>query len=162
MVLEAPRRYLVDTNVLSRSETLARDAPVARWIAANAGLIRISVITVAEMRRGLVLRAEAVARMEDARARRREQARLAPKTAWYAALRDRFGDRLESIDADVAERWADVSVRFPSLRDGDKAILATALVRGYTVATRNTGDFRASGVALVDPFDPETWDVERR
>lgn len=93
----------------------------------------------------------------DPRVRRREQPRLQAKLEWYGVLRSRFADRIEPIDVDVAERGPDVSVSFPSLRDGDKAILATALVRGYGVATRNRGDFRNSGVALVDPFDPDTW-----
>ena len=157
MTPDRSRGYLVDTNVLSRSEVLATDEPVARWIRANADVIRISVITIAEMRRGLMLRADAVARLSDPRARRREQAKLDRKTAWYAELRNRFHSRMEGIDADVAECWADVSVRFPSLRDGDKAILATALVRDFGIATRNIGDFRAAGVAIVDPFDPATW-----
>jgi predicted nucleic acid-binding protein len=160
MAADEPRGFLVDTNVLSNREALDERLPVARWIRANAHLIRISAITVAEMRRGLVLRRAEVERMRDARARRREEAKLERKVAWYEELRSRFKDRIEPIDADVAERWADVSVRFPSLRDGDKAILATALVRGYGVATRNLGDFRNAGVALVDPFDPDTWPAE--
>lgn len=157
MAADEPPGYLVDTNVLSNRETLDEGLPVARWIRANAHLIRISVITIAEMRRGLVLKQAEIERSRDVRVRRREQAKLDRKIAWYEELRSRFKDRIEPVDADVAERWADVSVRFPSLRDGDKAILATALVRGYGVATRNLGDFRSAGVALVDPFDPDTW-----
>ena len=83
------------------------------------------------------------------------------KANWYQALRSRFADRIVSIDADVAERWADVSVRFPSLRDGDKAILATALVHRYGIATRNRPDLKASTVPLVNPSDPATgWDAD--
>lgn len=155
---ESPRAFLVDTNVLSNREALVEGSPASHWIQDNAHLIRISVITLAEMRRGLLLLADRVARLDDRRARDRERAKLDRKNAWYDTLRTRFGDRLEPIDADAAERWAEVSVRFPSLRDGDKAILATALARGYGVATRNIGDFRSSGVALVDPFDPGTWE----
>lgn len=152
-----PPAFLVDTNVLSRRGGQAAGSPVARWIGLHAPLIRVSVITIAEARRVLVLAQCKVDGLSQPTARRREQAKLDAKTAWYRALRSRFADRIEPIDADVAERWADVSVHFPSLRDGDKAILATALARGFGIATRNLGDFRNAGVALVNPFDPETW-----
>ena len=33
-------------------------------------------------------------------------------------------------------------------------IAATALVHGLTVVTRNVADFRATGVALLNPWDP--------
>lgn len=45
-----------------------------------------------------------------------------------------FG-RIVPTNADVAEPPADASLWFPSLKDGDKAIIATALVTGYGVAT---------------------------
>jgi predicted nucleic acid-binding protein len=154
---EQPKGFIVDTNVLSARDTLRSGSPVAQWIQANAHLIRISVITVAEMRRGLILKKAEIEKTSNKSVRRREQPKLDGKTAWYDELRTRFKDRLEPIDAEVAERWADVSVRFPSLRDGDKAILATALVRGYGIATRNLGDFKNAGVPLVNPFDPNTW-----
>jgi predicted nucleic acid-binding protein len=32
-------------------------------------------------------------------------------------------------------------------------IAATALVHGLTVVTRNVGDFRSSGVALINPWE---------
>ena len=83
-----------------------------------------------------------------------------PKRAWYDTVLDRFGDRLEPIDRPVAEKWAEVSVRFPSLRDGDKAIAATAMAKGHGIATRNLGDFRHAGVPLINPFDPGTWDED--
>ena len=84
-------------------------------------------------------------------------AAIRPKRACYNEVLDRFGDRIEPIDRLVAEKWAEVSVRFPSLRDGDKAIAATAMTRCYGIATSNLGDFRRADVPLVDPFDPDTW-----
>lgn len=152
-----PRGYVVDTNVLSRREDHGPGSPVARWIERHAGLIRVSVITLAEARRGLILLGRRIEGQADARVRAREGLKLRTKTAWYELLRSRFADRIEPIDAEVAERWAEVSVDFPSLRDGDKALLATALVRGYGVATRNLRDFADAGVPLTNPFDPGTW-----
>jgi len=69
-----------------------------------------------------------------------------------------FADRVESIGMEVAEKWAEISVRFPSLRDTDELIAATALARGYGVATETLGDFRHASLALMNPFDPTTWD----
>lgn len=156
---DAPAAWIVDTNVISRpaSSKDDPDPPASRWIRRNARLIRFSAVTIAEVRRGLALEALRIERLKDLPARRRDQAVLDVKTGWYNQLRSRFADRIVPIDADVAERWADVSVRFPSIRDGDKAIVATALVHGYGVATRNTSDFKASGVPLVNPFDAATW-----
>jgi predicted nucleic acid-binding protein len=96
--------------------------------------------------------------MTDRKVRLRERQRLARKQAWYDEVVGRFADRIEPIDIEVAEKWAAISVRFPSLRDGDKAIAATALAKGFGVATENLGDFRAVGVPLVNPFDPSSWD----
>jgi predicted nucleic acid-binding protein len=124
----------------------------------NAQLVRISMATVAAMRRGPFLLEARIAVTADRKVRVREQARLDRKRAWYDELIGRFADRVEPIGMVVAETWAETSVRFPSLRDGDKAIAATALAKGCGVATENLGDFRRAGVKLVNPFDPDTGD----
>jgi toxin FitB len=152
------RRYIVDTNVLSSRGTAEGHSTVAIWLRRYASRIRISVVSVAKMHRGLLLLEVKLAAVTDRNARARLLATMQPKRAWYDALMDRFDDRIEPIDRLVAQKWAEVSVRFPSLRDGDKAIAATALTKGYGIATRNLGDFRRAGVPLVDPFDPDTWD----
>ncbi len=107
---------------------------------------------------GWILLEAKVAALAGTRAMLREQERFAQKTAWYDEVTIRFTDRLEPIDLAVAEKWVEVSVRFPSLREGDKAIAATALAREFGVATRNLGDFRQADLPLVNPFDPSTWD----
>lgn len=160
MTGDRPKAYIVDTNVLSRRSDQRPGSPVERWIKLNASLIRISVITIAEVKRGLLLEQRRLDELRDRRVQRREQAKQDVRLAWYERLRFRFADRIEPIDAEVAERWAEMSLRFPSLRDGDKAILATALVRGYGVATRNTRDFKGAGAPCVDPFDPASWGEE--
>ncbi len=158
MPREAPRGYLADTNVLSNRARAEGDASLILWLRRYARLVRVSVVTVAEMRRGLVLMEVRLDAMTDRKVRLRERQRLARKQAWYDEVVGRFADRIEPIDIEVAEKWAAISVRFPSLRDGDKAIAATALAKGFGVATENLGDFRAVGVPLVNPFDPSSWD----
>jgi predicted nucleic acid-binding protein len=150
-------RYIVDTNVLSNQRDAIGDPNVAIWFQRYARRIRVSVVTVAEMHRGLLLLEQRAAAAADPKVKARLTAALRPKRAWYDTVLDRFGDRIEPIDRLVAEKWAEVSIRFPSLRDGDKAIAATAIAKGFGIATRNLGDFRRAGVPLVDPFDPDTW-----
>ena len=156
MAFEGLRGYVTDTNVLSRGDA-QRDPNLAEWLRRHAGLVRVSVVTVAEMHRGLILLETRVSALTDRKVQSRERQRLARKRAWYDEVTRLFSDRIEPIDVAVAEKWAEVSVRFPSLRDADKAIAATALAKGYGVATENLGHFRQAGVPLVNPFDPATW-----
>jgi toxin FitB len=158
MPVRVPAEWLVDTNILSNRADADDNRQVAKWIKLYSGQIRISVITIAEMRRGLVLLEQRIDGIFDLKVRNREGLRLAHKREWYAAVVDWFADKIVPIDVAVAEQWAEISVRFPALKDGDKAIAATALAKGYGVATRNLGDFRASGLALINPFDPGTWE----
>lgn len=160
MAPEAPRGYVVDTNVLSNRGDAEGNATLIEWLRRYARQVRVSVVTVAEMHRGLILLEAKVATLSDRKVKARAQASLSRKRAWYDEVIGRFADRIEPIDVAVAERWAEVSVRFPSLRDADKAIAATALAKGYGVATENLGDFRRTGVPLVNPFDPATWDED--
>lgn len=153
--------YIVDTNVLSNRSGTVGDPNVAVWLRRYARRVRVSVVTVAEMHRGLLLLEAKAEAATDRKVKTRLIAAIRPKRAWYDAVLDRFGDRIEPIDRPVAEKWAEVSVRFPSLRDGDKAIAATAMAKGYGIATRNLGDFRRAGVPLVNPFDPETWEDDQ-
>jgi toxin FitB len=155
---EAPRGYVVDTNVLSNRGGVERNPNLVKWLQHRAGSVRVSVVTIAEMHRGLILLEAKVALLADRRIKAREQERVARKRAWYVEVTTRFADRVEPIDIVVAEKWAEVSVRFPSLRDADKVIAATALAKGYGVATENPGDFRHAGLTTVNPFDPGTWD----
>lgn len=63
-----------------------------------------------------------------------------------------FRDRVLSLDAAVARRCAGLQAPDPR-RGRDALIAATALVHGMTVVTRNTTDFAATGVGLVNPWE---------
>lgn len=160
MTADAPSGYVVDINVLSNRGDVKANPALSEWLQHYASLVRISVITAAEMHRSLLLLEAKVAALSDRRVKAREHLRASARRAWYTEVTRRFADRLELIDLAVAEKWAEVSVRFPSLRDADKAIAATVLARGYGVATENIGDFRRTGVRLVNPFDRATWDED--
>ena len=68
-----------------------------------------------------------------------------------------FRGRIFSFDERAAERYGDIAAsaeregRRLNIQDGQ--IAAIALVHGMSVATRNVGDLRAAGVAIVNPWE---------
>lgn len=136
--------YLLDTNVLSELRRPERaDANVASWAARTpAAAFWISVISILEIEMG-VLRVE-----------RRDPAQGAQLRTWFEGqvLRS-FGSRILPVDVAVARRSAALHVPDPRA-DRDALIAATALVHGLTVVTRNTGDFEATAVPLINPWRP--------
>ena len=135
--------YLLDTNVVSalRRPNNA-DANVRTW-AANVQLAELflSTITVLEIDRGILL------------IERRDPAQAAILRTWLEShvLTD-FAGRIFPVDVPVARQCARLHVpdRQP---ERDAMIAATALVHGLTVITRNTADFIATGVALLNPWE---------
>lgn len=136
--------FLLDTNVVSESRKIAMgraDPQLTAWSRRTSPLETfLSVITLMELEVG-------VARME-----RRDGAQGRVLRRW---LDDQvipiFQDRVLEIDAAVAKRCG--SLHVPDRRpERDAWIAATALVHGLTIATRNTADFAATGVALLNPW----------
>jgi len=64
---------------------------------------------------------------------------------------DAYGDRVLALDADAAQLWGRLRVPDPS-KALDKQIAAIALLHDLTLVTRNTRDFTATGVRLLNPF----------
>jgi predicted nucleic acid-binding protein len=136
---------LLDTNVLSEVQRPAPDLNVLGWLdAVDEDRVFITVASIAELRRGIVL-------MEDGR-------RRAALAAWLADdLPARFAGRMVPIDRAVAERWGDLMAQ--SRRSGvalsvmDGFFAATALANNLTLVTRNIRDFTPFGVPLFNPWD---------
>ena len=76
MPARVPAEWLVDTNILSNRADADDNRHVAEWLRFYAGKVRISVITIAEMRRGLVLLEQKVHQISDTKVRNREELRL--------------------------------------------------------------------------------------
>ena len=136
--------YLLDTNVLSELHKAIRgrgDPRVTAWLA-HAGLATcyMSAITLMELEIGVL-------RME-----RRDTVQGELLRAWLETrVVPEFAERVLPVEETVARRCASLHVPNPR-PERDALIAATALVHGMTVVTRNTADFEATGVALLNPW----------
>lgn len=136
--------YLLDTNVVSelrKAGTGRAEPAVVRWAASvDPAVLHISVITVMEIEIGIL------------RLARRDSTQGKMLRSWLEQqVLTAFPGRILSVDLEVALRWAQMLVPDPKA-DRDALIAATAQVQGLTVVTRNTADFQATGVKLLDPW----------
>jgi len=139
--------FLVDTNVISAAAPARRAArlDVVAWMDRNAGLLFVSVVTVAEIEDGI------------AKARRTGATRKADDLGWWLeTLLHLYADRVLPLDVPAARfagvladraRGAGFDMGFPDL-----AIAATAHVHSLTVLTRNIRHFGRLPVPVCDPF----------
>lgn len=132
--------FLLDTNVVSEIRNKEPHPAVSRWFdAVPESELFLGVLVVGEIRQG----ADRLARRDPAQAEVFER--------WLAQLVAVYGDRVVPITTDVAEAWGRLDVPDPvPVVDGLPA--ATALVRGWTLVTRNSGDVAATGVDLINPL----------
>lgn len=132
--------FLLDTNIVSEVRKPGRNAGVARWISATPLADQhISVLTIGEIGRGI------------SRLRRRHDEQAGVVESWLHGLIEEFGPRIIPVTVDVGLEWAGQDPRRrPSIVDA--LIGATAVVRGWTLVTRNTADFEHLGVPLLNPF----------
>jgi hypothetical protein len=134
--------YLVDTNVWSELRNRGRsNVNVRAWAqSVRETELYLSVVTVFEIERGVLLMERRDAR-QGARLRAwLEQHVLAP-----------FEQKILPIDAKIARRCASLHVPDPR-PERDALIAATALTHGLTVVTRNASDFETMGVAVLNPW----------
>ncbi|MGH3716563.1 MAG: type II toxin-antitoxin system VapC family toxin [Micromonosporaceae bacterium] len=133
--------YLLDTNVVSEPYKSSPDEGVAQWLAARPNdVLFVSAVTIGEIRRGI------------ARLRLRNDHRQAAHyDSWLTTIKDSFQDRLVPVTVEIAEQWGEDDARRP-LPTADGLIAGTAKVHGWTLVTRNTKDFEATGVRLLNPF----------
>ena len=139
--------FLVDTNVLSEfSRRGEPDPKVKSWLKAAApGSLYVSVLTMAELRRGMELLASG---------KRRDQLE-----EWLEGeLLQSFEDaNVLPVTKPIGDRWAVLSARAQGkgiqLAVLDGLIAATALEHDLIVATRNVKDFVGVGVEVFNPWD---------
>ncbi len=135
---------VLDTNVVSE---LMRPDPapaVQRWVdEQQVGDLAVTSVSLAELLFGIV-------RLPHG-ARRTQLARRAE-----VLIHQGFEGRVLSFDAEAAEHYADLATdREQAGRPidfADGGIAAICRSRGAQLATRNTRDFEATGIVLVDPW----------
>ena len=131
--------YLLDENVL-RELRPGGNANVLSWFAGVASPdIHFSAMTMFEKRRGWERR------------KRTDPVLATARLAELDALEAAYGARLVPIDAAIAAEWA----RLLGAKDKnsrDRALAATARVRGLVLVTRNITDVRGCDVRVLDPF----------
>ncbi len=131
--------YLLDENVL-RELTPTGNASVRAWFASvSAADLRISAMTLFEKRRGWERR------------KRTDPVLATARLAELDALEAAYGARIIPIDGPIAAEWA----RLLGAKDKnqrDRALAATARMRGFVLVTRNITDFRGCDVQVLDPF----------
>ena len=102
----------------------------------------LSVLTVGEIAKGIGLLAAGKKRSE--------------LTAWLAGLEGQFSERILPVDAETCRLWGELTARAQKkgqvIAAVDGLIAATALRHGLQVMTRNEGDFKASGVRVINPW----------
>lgn len=134
--------YLLDTNVISELRKGARaDAGVRAFFAAlDPQHIHLAVQTMGELRRGL----------ENIRGRG-DHTQATLLESWLDDVTTGYADRILDFDLDCAQVWGKLMSPNPQ-HPIDKQIAAIALMHDLTVVTRNTADFAATGVKLLNPF----------
>ena len=144
--------FLLDTNVISELVKPKPEPAVTTWIEATAeSLLHLSVLTLGEIRRGVVA-------LPHARRRTKLEAWLETE------LRARFHGRILPIDDGVADRWGLLTAR--AQKKGvvipviDGLLAATALHHNLTFVSRDVVSIAAAGVAVFDPWQ-KTDDARR-
>jgi predicted nucleic acid-binding protein len=134
--------YLVDTVVLSELRKLRRDPGVVAWFKQQRTTdLFISVISIGEIERGIV------------RQRTANPGFAAALAAWLDRVLTLYGERILPFDLKIARRWGQLSAALGN-DSADLMIAGTALEHGLTVVTRNVSDFEATGVPILNPFNP--------
>jgi predicted nucleic acid-binding protein len=135
--------YLLDTNVISELRKAGdgkASANVVAWLSSvDAGTFYLSAVTLMEIELG-ILRIERRDAIQGNRLRDWMNNHILPE----------FVDRTLPVDAAVAVRCAALHVPDPC-SERDAFIAATALVHGMTLVTRNTADFKATAVPMLNP-----------
>ena len=139
---------LIDTNVISELKRASPNRKVVAFVAGQSlDHLFLSAVTIAEIRFGIELLGDA--------------ARRSALMLWLDnQLRPMFAGRILPIEENVLLKWRliieDGRKRGHTFSHPDVLIAASAAHYGLTVATRNTKEFIAAGVAVHDPWTGRT------
>jgi predicted nucleic acid-binding protein len=134
--------YLLDTNVVSELRKSRPHQGVSAWIeAAPEESLFLSAVTIGEIQAGLEI------------TREQDSHKAGEIEAWLDHVVRSYN--VVAVDAAIFRRWGQLLHGRNDHHIEDGLIAATALVRGFSVVTRNVRDFQTFGVALINPFTPK-------
>ncbi len=109
------------------------------WLdAQESNALFISAMTIGELQRGVEI------------TREQDETKAAQIESWLEQIIN--SGQLLPLDAAVCREWARLMHGKSDTLADDAFIAATARVNGLTVVTRNVRDFKALGVATLNPF----------
>jgi predicted nucleic acid-binding protein len=133
---------IIDTNVISEMMRDEPDPKVLAW-AATAGRLHTTAITLSEVDYG-------IARLPAGRRRDR-------LTAAAAEVFADFDDVMVPFDARAARRYGEIVANREAagrpIATADAQIAAICASREASLATRNMGDFDATGIGVINPWE---------
>jgi predicted nucleic acid-binding protein len=136
-------KYLLDTCVVSELIRLHPDPRVIAWLSGQPEQnIFLSTITLGEIKKGI------------------ERLSAGPKResleAWLRQLESRFSLRTICIGVDEAYAWGILSAQANQagmvLPVADGLMAACARAHALVLATRNTPDFKTTGIPVLNPW----------
>ncbi|TVP80955.1 MAG: type II toxin-antitoxin system VapC family toxin [Puniceicoccaceae bacterium] len=135
---------LLDTNVVSELMRAQPNANLLHWLREQrADQLYLTALTVAEIRRGLALLPKG-------------KRRIKLEVAFEEFLKQGFRDRILPFTAETSLVYAPIyHARIQSgLGVGELDLLIAAIAKEYqaSLATRNTSDFKACGIKLINPW----------
>jgi toxin FitB len=136
-------KYLLDTCVVSEFfRNQAHDSVIAFINSIPNENLFLSTLTIGELHAG-------VPKVKDL-------VKSAKLIHWIEGLKHDFTDRIISFDLETSEYWGnmkgELSKRGINLPIIDSMIAAIALSKNAILVTRNTKDFEATGVKLLNPW----------
>jgi predicted nucleic acid-binding protein len=140
-------RFLVDTNILSELSKDRPDAAVEDWLDRQPREdLAVSALSFGEIQAGMLMMAEG-----------RKKSRV---RQWFKhTLEDQFADRVLPVNRSIALEWgrltAEAKRRGRRIDIVDLLLVATALVLGLTIVTRNVRHCGGWGAPTLNPWTGE-------
>ncbi len=137
-------KYLLDTCVISELVAKQPNPNVVEFVdACDPDDIYLSVITIGEIAKGI----------EKLPASKRKK----ELQAWLKEnLLVRFDGKIIPLNTEILIRWGELAAKLEgtgiTLPAMDSLIAATVLTHNMTLITRNEGDFKNTGIEIINPW----------